>query len=101
MDTSHCARNDMTGAIALCLPRKSRLLRARDAAVRGKGSQLLFGQRTKLVGNKAGYPQSDRPVSDRLPSEAAADRVDSVVDQPTRHTPPGAGTALLIFEPKR
>src|SRR3954447_24626328 len=64
-------------------------------------SQILFGQFAELVRNGAGKSQNDRPISDGLPSEATTDRVNGAVGHPARHSPFGAGPALLVFKSKR
>ena len=64
-------------------------------------SQVLFGEFAKLIGHGTGNPQRHRRISDRIPSEAIADPVDSAVGRPPRHAFLGAGAAGFIFEPKR
>jgi hypothetical protein len=61
--------------------------------------QALFGELAKLIRNRARHSQRNRPIPNRLPSEAIADCVDGAVGYPTRCALLGTGTAHLIFEP--
>ena len=64
-------------------------------------SKVLFGKLAKRVRHRAGDSQGDRSVSNRVPSEAITDGVNSAIGRPARHTSFAAGTALLIRKPER
>jgi hypothetical protein len=61
------------------LPRKRVPLEPRCT---GDGSQVLFGEFAKLVGNGMGDAQRHRVVSNCIPSEAIADLIDGTVGPP-------------------
>ena len=62
--------------------------------------KVLFRELAKRVGDGMGQAQRDRPVADRLPSEATADPVDGAVGGPARRAR-RAGAAVFIGEPER
>src|SRR4029077_5377004 len=64
-------------------------------------SKVLFGELAKCVRHGAEDSQCDRSVSNRVPSEAIADGVDSAIGRAARHTSFGTRTALLIRKPER
>src|SRR5258708_7852599 len=64
-------------------------------------SQVLFGKFANSSGNGTANPQRHLRISDRIPSEAIADPIDSAVGHPTRHAFLCAGAARLIFKSKR
>src|ERR1700722_7685837 len=63
-------------------------------------SKIPFGELAKRVGNGAGNSQCDRCVSNRVPSEAIADDVNSAIGGPARHASLTAGSARLILKSK-
>ena len=66
--------------------------------VRGHGLQFLFSEVPEFVGNGITSSKCRRPITDRLPSEAITDYVNSSVGYPARPPKFAAGATSLIFE---